>query len=126
MKRLQFGSVIDKNSQRQRTDLYVVKEILGINKLKLDNDIVVRLIGVKEDPRLEGKAMEYLRSMIKGKRVFLKYDKIKYDTNNLLMCYVYLENKTFVNAHIIKDKMALVEEEEEFKYKTNFNKYING
>ena len=64
--------------------------------------------------------------MIKGKRVFLKYDKIKYDTNNLLMCYVYLENKTFVNAHIIKDKMALVEEGEEFKYKTNFNKYING
>jgi hypothetical protein len=30
----------------------------------------------------------------------LKYDKFKYDNENVLLCYLYLENKTFVNAHL--------------------------
>lgn len=38
------------------------------------------------------------------------------------MVYLYLENKTFINAHLLKDKMALVDDSTDFKYKGKFQK----
>lgn len=46
-KKLQFGSKIDKNSG-DREIYYFVKEIISPELVKLSNDLVVRLIGVKE------------------------------------------------------------------------------
>jgi len=54
--------------------------------------------------------------------VFLRYDEQKFDKENHLLAYLYLENKTFINAHMIKDKMALVDNTVEFKYKSKFEK----
>ena len=61
----------------------------------------------------------------KGKRVFLKYDTIKHDRENNLMCYLYLENKTFINAHLIKNGLVQVDSETDFKYKEKFFKLFN-
>lgn len=120
IKKLQFGSKLDKNSKGTKEELFTVKEILSVNKIRLNNDCVVRLLGVKKHPDINGEAEMFLSNKTKGKRVFLKYDNIKYDEDNNLLCYLYLENKTFLNAHLIKKGLALVDTEIEYKYKQKF------
>ncbi len=99
---------------------YTVKEIISPEKLKLSNDLTIRLIGIKEDPIVNGKATAFLNDKLKGKKVFLRYDNIKYDTENNLLCYLYLENKTFINAHLIKNGLVKVDSQIDFKYKDKF------
>jgi site-specific DNA-methyltransferase (adenine-specific) len=120
LKKFQFGSKIDKESSAKREELYTVKEVISPEKLKLNNDLIVKLIGVKEDPLANGTATKFLMQKTKGKRVFLKYDNIKYDNQNNLLCYLYLENKTFINAHLIKSGLVKVDDNIDFKYKNKF------
>jgi len=121
LKKLQFGSKIDSESLLKKEDLFTVKEIINVEKLRLNNDLIVKLIGIKENKGLNGEAISFLMEKIKGKRVFLKFDDVKYDGQNNLLCYLYLENKTFINAHLIKSKLANVDNSIEFKYKDKFN-----
>ena len=122
-KKLQFGSKIDKNSSTQREEYYSVKEIISPELLKLNNDLIVRLIGVKEKKEVNGKATEFLQLKTKGQKVFLKFDEIKHDKENNLMAYVYLKNKTFLNAHLIKNGLADIDLSYQFKNKDRFIKY---
>ena len=100
-KKLLFGSKIDKDSG-EREVYYSVKEVISPALLKLDNDLAVRLIGVKEKVAANGQAIRFLVGKTKGQQVFMKFDNQKYDEMNNLLCYLYLHNKTFINAHIIK------------------------
>lgn len=121
IKKLQFGSKLDNNGSG-RDEYYSVQEVVSSEVIKLNNDLTVRLIGVKEKSELNGKAKDYLISKTKGQKVFLKYDEQKYDDQNRLMCYMYLQNKTFINAHLIKEKLVSVDTSIAFKYK---NKFLN-
>jgi len=118
-KKLQFGSRIDQNSN-EREEYHTVKEILSPVLLKLDNDLVIRLLGLKEKKIVNGEAMDYLSEKIKGQKVFIKFDNKKYDEENTLLCYLYLKNKTFINAHLLKEGLAEVDATMEFKYKNKF------
>jgi modification methylase len=120
IKKLQFGSKIDKDSSHLREELFTVKEVISPEKLRLSNNLTVKLIGIKEDPVINGMATEFLTDKTKGKRVFIKYDNIKYDKENNLLCYLYLENKTFINAHLIKSGLVKVDSNIDFKYKEKF------
>lgn len=122
VKQLQFGSRIDKNSSRSREEFFTVKEVLSPELLVLNNGMKVRLLGIKQDPAVNGKATDFLEDKLRGKKVFLKYDAIKYDSENHLLVYMYLENKTFINAHLLKNKLALVDDSFDFKYKVKFQK----
>lgn len=122
VKKLRFGSKIDKDSNSSREDFFTVKEIISPELILLSNGLTVRLIGIKQDPVINGKASEYLASKLYGKKVFLRFDETKYDAENHLMVYLYLENKTFINAHLLKNKLALVDDSVDFKYKTKFQK----
>ena len=86
----------------------------------MNNGLTIRLIGVKQDILKYAKAAEYLAKKIQGQKVFLKYDQKKYDNDNRLLCYLYLKNKTFVNAHLIKSGLVLVDTVVDFKYKEKF------
>ena len=121
-KKLLFGSKIDKESSSQREDFFTVKAVINPEKLQLNNGLIVKLMGIKEDPIVNGKATTFLIDKTKGKRVFIKYDSIKYDTENNLLCYLYLENKTFINAHLIKSGLVQVDSKIDFKYKEKFQK----
>lgn len=121
VKKLQFGSKIDSQSTAKREELFSVKEVISPELVILNNGLTVRLIGVKQNPQINGRAIAYLKEKFSGKRIFLKYDNQKYDSQNNLMVYLYLENKTFINAHLLKDKMALVDDTMDFKYKSKFN-----
>ena len=83
---------------------------------------MIKLIGIKEDPIINGKATDFLNDKLKGKKVFLRYDNIKHDSENNLLCYLYLENKTFINAHLIKNGLVQVDSQIDFKYKDKFIK----
>ena len=124
IKDLQFGSKIDKSS-KAREEYFSVKQILSPNKLVLNNGLVVRLIGVKEKASVNGSATKFLEEKTKGKKVFLRYDTVKYDKDNTLLCYLYLNNKTFVNAHLLKNGLADIDYSIDFKYKGKFEKIIN-
>ncbi|MDR3339925.1 MAG: thermonuclease family protein [Candidatus Symbiothrix sp.] len=119
VKLLQYGSKIDKDSG-EREEYYTVKEVINPELIKLNNDLIIRLIGIKQKPTVNGKATEYLQNKFRGKRVFLKFDEQKYDRENNLMAYLYLENKTFINAHLLKEGLVDVDDTVEFKYREKF------
>ena len=109
VKKLQFGSKLDANGNAKREEFFTVKEVISPELVRLSNDLTIRLIGIKQDLSKNGRANEFLIKKTKGKKVFLKYDDLKHDENNNLMAYLYLENKTFLNAHLLKEGLALVE-----------------
>jgi site-specific DNA-methyltransferase (adenine-specific) len=120
-KKMQFGSKLDKEGSKEKQELFTVKEVISPEKIRLSNDVIVRLIGIKEDKIINGKATSYLIDKMKGKRVFVKFDDQKYDDENNLLGYLYLENKTFINAHLIKNGLVDVNNDIDFKYKQKFN-----
>jgi len=126
VKKLQFGSKLDKDSSTTREEFYTVKEIISPERLRLSNDLMIKLIGIKEDPIINGKATDFLNDKLKGKKVFLRYDNIKHDSENNLLCYLYLENKTFINAHLIKSGLVQVDSQIDFKYKAKFLNLIQA
>ena len=78
----------------------------------------IRLIGVdapesrktgKKDIGFYGKESKaYLEQILTGRKVRLEYDVSKYDRYKRTLAYVYLENGTFLNAHLIKNGYASV------------------
>lgn len=120
VKQLQFGSKIDADSPTERQELFTVTKVVSPELLQLSNGLSVRLIGIKEKEERKEEAIAFLQTKCKGKKVFLKYDQQKYDANNHLLVYLYLENKTFINAHLLKQKLAFVEDSMEYKNKQKF------
>lgn len=119
-KKLQYGSKIDSASSNNREEYYSVKEIISPELIKLNNGLIIRLIGIKEKDNVNGKAVEFLSLKTKGQKVFLKYDETKHDNENNLFVYLYLKNKTFINAHLIKNGLVSVDTSFNYKNKTKF------
>lgn len=122
-KKMQFGSRIDQNSPLQREEYYSVKEIISPMLIRLNNDLLVRLIGVVENTKTLQNAVDFLRLKTKGRKVFLRFDDVKHDEDDMLMAYLYLANKTFLNAHLIKNGLVSVDLTREYKNKARFIKY---
>ena len=120
-KKLQFGSKIDFQSSK-RDEYYSVKKIISPDKLLLNTDLLIKLIGIKTINSKQEKAIVFLQNKFKNQKIFMKYDKIKYDEDNNLMCYVYLKNKTFINAHLIKNGLAAVDTSYDYKNLERFKK----
>jgi len=128
-RKLRFGSRVD-SSHYEREDYYSVKEIISPEVLVLDNGLKIRLIGVKEKPEKNTEAIQFLRKKTRGQKVFLNFDTIKYekenekyDKENELFCYLYLRNKTFINAHLIKNGLVDVDVTFDYKHKSKFLGY---
>ena len=118
-KKMQFGSRID-NNHSKREDYYNVSEIISPNMIVLNNGLKVKLIGVDEKGEKRNDAIRFLKERTKGQRVFMKFDRQKHDKENNLLCYLYLQNKTFLNAHLIKRGLANVDNSYDYKFKTKF------
>ena len=114
-----FGSKID-NSTHKREAYYTVKEIISPAVLVLNNGLRVKLLGVKEKEENREDAIKFLREKTQGQKVFMRFDSINYDKDNNLLCYLYLWNKTFLNAHLIKENLVYVDTSVEYKYKKQF------
>ena len=118
-RKLQFGSKIE-NDGPKNNKYHLVKEIISPEKLVLDNGLNIRLLGVRKKKETIGQAINFIKAKTRGQRVFMKFDEKKYDKNNHLLCYLYLSNKTFLNAHLIKKGLALADNSSDYKYKTKF------
>lgn len=126
VKKLQFGSKIDKDS-KAREDYFTVKEVKAANEMLLSNGLDVRLIGIAPASGKEDVAAARASDMVKGRKVYMRYDNQKYDAAGRLMCYLYLENKTFVNAHLLAPELIDVDESYDFKYINKFKTILaNG
>ena len=119
-RKLKFGSKIDSVVNNERVDLYSVKQVINPEKILLNNDLMIRLIGVRTRKEMFGKAIEFLQAKLKNQRVFIRFDNLKYDSDNNLLCYLYLQNKTFINAHLIKAGLVDVDDKIDYKYKLKF------
>jgi len=119
-RKLKFGSKIENGDNGEKPELYSVTEVLTPELLKLNNGLTIRLIGVIDEPAHREEAMEFLNSKMKGQRVFLKFDKDKHDESGNLLSYVYLKNKTFLNAHLIKSGFVNVDGVRTYKFKNKF------
>ncbi len=118
-RKLQFGSKINHKSGK-REKYYPVKNIISPANLIVGNGLSVRLLGIKEKMETRDKAIEFLKDKIQGQRVFMKFDLIKHDRNHNLLCYLYLQNKTFLNAHLIKSGLVDVDTSFDYKLKDRF------
>ena len=123
IKKNKFGSKID-NSKEKREDLFSVKEVISPNKILLNNGMQIKLLGIKEKDNFTSQAINYLKEKFNKRKIYLKYDLQKYDKNNNLMCYVYLDNKTFINNHLIRTGFVDVETNFDYSYKEKFIKSL--
>ncbi len=103
-KKFKFGTVIDMNGKQKKEDSYKVISISAPNEIVLDSGQKIRLLGVLpiEEEYYKKKAISFLNNLTSGNKVFVKYDGQKFDNAKNLLAYVYLQNKTFLNAKLIK------------------------
>ncbi|MCX7880855.1 MAG: DNA methyltransferase [Ignavibacteria bacterium] len=118
-KKLRFNSKID-NSIVPKEHYLKVIEIVSPEILVLNNGLKVRLIGVKEKKDRSEEAIKFIYNKTNGQKVVIKYDSLMYDKENNLFCYLYLMNKTFLNAQLIKSGLVEVDVENTYKYKSKF------
>ncbi len=123
-KTLTFGSKID-GKEKEKADFYSVKYVERPDLVELNTGLRVRLLGVKPMKRKSEEAIAFIRNLTKGEKVFLKFDEVKYDQNNTLLAYLYLKNKTFVNLHLIKNGLVMVDTAVGFREKDKFLRSYN-
>jgi len=98
--------------------LYRVIDIIDKQTIKLDTGLLVKFLGVKVINK--EKALEYLHNRILKKEVYLKFDNGSVLDKNTVSAYVYLKNKIFVNAYLIKSGIAEADTTKDYKYKAKF------
>ena len=62
--------------------------------------------------------MAFLEKIVKGNRVFFKRDDNLAQESDLV--YLYLLNRTFINAHLVRSGLVHIDDTLEFKYKKKF------
>lgn len=121
IKTLQFGSKLDKNITQKKEELFNVKKIISPEKIVLNNNKEIQLIGIKTKKEFEEKAIDFLKDKFSKRKIYIKYDdNIKNETTNALFAYVYLDNKTFINNHLIKTGFVDIDLTFDYKYKNKF------
>lgn len=98
--------------------LYKVVEIINENTIKINTGLNVKFLGVKIDKKED--TFQYLRNYVLGKNIFLKFPNNKVIDEETIMAYIYLKNKIFVNAYLIKSGLASPDLSINHKYKEKF------
>ena len=123
IKKNKFGSKISKTDKKENErKLFSVKDVVSPNRIILSNGLEIKLLGIKEKDNFTLQAINYLKEKFNKRKIYLKYDLQKYDKNNNLMCYVYLDNKTFINNHLIRTGFVDVETNFDYSCKSKFIK----
>jgi site-specific DNA-methyltransferase (adenine-specific) len=115
-----FGSRIAAGDGGDERELHSVRAVVSPEVVELAGGDQVRLLGIRENPSRLAEAKAFLRDKFRGRRVFLKYDEVTRDPENRRLAYVYLDNKTFVNARLLKGGFAFVDETIPFRLRDKF------
>jgi site-specific DNA-methyltransferase (adenine-specific) len=124
-----YGSKVDGRS-RPRETYHRVTEVISPELMVLDGDLKVRLMGIKAIPGKEEEGVAFLREKTRKSKVYLRFESElpggggpEDATPGSAACrpaYVYLSNRTFLNAHLIKRGLAGVDTSIDFKHKSRF------
>ena len=118
-----FGSKIT-GREKPETKYYSVKRVEEPDCLELDDGTRVRLLGVRSKRGCAKEAVAFLRAATKGRKVFLRFDEaVSRNGNGEKLAYVYLRNKTFLNAHLIKRRLAAPDASLGHRFKRRFMEY---
>jgi DNA modification methylase len=101
-----------------KNDLHKVIQIINEKQLRLENGQIVSFLGLKIDKKRE--VINYLNEQILGKRVIINEINENIE-DKTISAYVYLKNKIFINAYLIKSGLAVPDLN--LKHKL-YNKYI--
>ena len=112
------------NQHKIKKQYFNVKKIISPEKLMLNNGQIIKLIGIKENKAFIEDAVNFLKNKFNKRKIYLQYDEIKYDTKNNLLCYVYLDNKTFINNHLIRSGFVNIDLSYDYIHKTKFLKSL--
>lgn len=119
IKKRQFGSKIDQ-TKVEREELFSVKKVIAPDKIELSNGLTVHLLGIKPNPMYEEDAICFLQEKFKKRKVFLKYDTIQQNIQNSPLCYVYLDNRTFINNHLVRTGYVEVDTTTDYSCREKF------
>jgi site-specific DNA-methyltransferase (adenine-specific) len=117
-----FGSRVSAQTPK-REKYYGVKRVIAANLIELRDGPTVRLLGVTPQAKHRADAERYMRDLLKGQRVYLRFDQIPHDSDGNKLCYVYLSNRTFVNARLIKEGIVGIDDEFPFEKIALFKRY---
>jgi DNA modification methylase len=101
-------------------NVHKVLDIRDEKTLLLDNGKLVCFLGVNIDNKTE--TQKYLRDYVLGKAIILK-DIQEIDGNGMPSCYIYLKNKIFINAYLIKAGLASPDYQVEHRYARKFQRW---
>jgi DNA modification methylase len=108
--------------------LYKVVDIVDEITLKLDTGLFVKLLGVEIIDK--ERAIKYFREYLLKKEIMLKMESNPILDENTIQAYVYLKNRIFVNAYLIKSGIARADRTKEYRLKRKFiqleEQYKNG
>jgi len=100
--------------------LYKVVEIIDEDTIKLDTDLTVKFLGIKINEDEKEGTIQYLKDYVLGKDVFLKLHDNRAVEEGTVLAYVYLKNRIFVNAYLIKSGLASPDFSANHKYRERF------
>ncbi len=123
-KKLSYGSKVDLKSA-PREKYYTVESVEAPDLIRLKKGPLVHLAGVVPKPETAGEAMDFLRLKTSKTRIFLRFESpesASLKPGEKVQAYVYLKNRTFLNAHLIKRGLAGVDSLSEYSKKARFTK----
>jgi|GEM_PF-1409783 len=97
--------------------LYKVVDIIDEETLQVDTGLFVKFLGVKIIRKEE--TLKYLENYLLGKNIILKFDP-NFIEEDYVKAYVYLKNKIFINAYLIKSGLGVPDITIQHKYKEKF------
>ena len=119
--RIQDSSVLSSHEDlvKKSQTLPKVAAIQDEKTILLDDGRLVRFLGIHIKKPDETK--EYLQDYLFGKYVLLK-DVTKTSGNGMASAYIYLKNKIFINAYLIKSGLASPDIQVEHRYAEKFHR----
>jgi len=119
-----FGSRVSSARTESGGKLVRVAEVLGPDRLKLDDGRAIVLLGVApmgpDGSEADLRAREHLRRMVGRARIVLTADESVRDGEAF---YVHLANRKFVNGRMIRDGFALADRGRDYRHRGRFESY---
>jgi modification methylase len=99
-----------------------VAGVIDADTIRLSTGQSVRFLGVACADA--GRTQDYLQQSLVGKKVFLK--NVCELADGVVAAYVYLKNRIFVNAYLIKSGLGMPEPDVDHRLKAKFSKLYQG
>ena len=120
-----YGSVIRKGDPG-REEYHRVKEIRDIRTLVLDNGEVICLVGIVPNSKSSKEGLARLHALVNSRQVYYREDAQEASEDKSSKereVYLYLKNKTFVNARLVREGLADADRSKEYRHRSRFERY---